>query len=38
MDYFVKAFQGHAELAIFLAVALGFLIGRIKIGSFVAMA
>jgi putative transport protein len=34
MDYFVKAFQGHAELAIFLAVALGFLIGRIKIGSF----
>ncbi len=34
MDYFVKAFQEHAELAIFLALALGFLIGRIKIRSF----
>jgi putative transport protein len=34
MDYFVKALQGHQELAIFLTLALGFLIGRIKIGSF----
>jgi putative transport protein len=34
MDYFVKALQEHPELAIFLALALGFLIGRVKIGSF----
>ncbi|HUJ16534.1 MAG TPA: aspartate-alanine antiporter [Nitrospirota bacterium] len=34
MDYFVKALQDHPELAIFLALALGFFIGRIKIGSF----
>jgi putative transport protein len=34
MDYFVKALQEHQELAIFLALALGFLIGRLKIGSF----
>jgi putative transport protein len=34
MDYFVKALQEHPELAVFLALALGFLIGRIKIGSF----
>ncbi len=34
MEYFVKAFQEHAELAIFLALAIGFLIGRLKIGSF----
>jgi putative transport protein len=34
MDYFVKALQGHPELAVFLALALGFLIGRIRIGSF----
>lgn len=34
MDYLVKALQGHQELAIFLTLALGFLIGRIKIGSF----
>jgi putative transport protein len=34
MDYFVKALQEHQELAVFLALALGFLIGRIKIGSF----
>jgi putative transport protein len=35
MDYFVKALQEHPELAIFLTLALGFLIGRIKIGSFI---
>jgi putative transport protein len=34
MDYFVKALQEHQELAVFLVVALGFLIGRMKIGSF----
>jgi putative transport protein len=34
MDYFVKVLQEHPELAIFLALAIGFLIGRIKIGSF----
>jgi putative transport protein len=34
MDYFVKALQEHQELAIFLCLAAGFLIGRLKIGSF----
>ena len=34
MDYFVKALQEHQELAIFLTLALGFLIGRVKFGSF----
>jgi putative transport protein len=34
MVYFVKALQEHQELAIFLALALGFFIGRLKIGSF----
>ncbi|MGE5855269.1 MAG: aspartate-alanine antiporter [Syntrophaceae bacterium] len=34
MDYFVKALQGHPELAIFLVLAMGFFIGRLKIGSF----
>jgi putative transport protein len=34
MHYFVKALQEHQELAVFLVVALGFLIGRAKIGSF----
>jgi putative transport protein len=34
MDYFVKALQEHPELAVFLALALGFLIGRLRIGSF----
>ena len=34
MDYFVKALQEHQELAIFLCLAGGFLIGRLKIGSF----
>jgi putative transport protein len=34
MDYFVKALQEHPELAIFLTLALGFLIGRVKIKSF----
>jgi len=34
MDYFVKALQEHQELAIFFTLALGFLIGRVKIRSF----
>ena len=34
MDYFVKALQEHPELAIFATLAMGFLIGRVKIGSF----
>jgi len=34
MDYFVKALQGHQELAIFITLAMGFLIGRIKFRSF----
>jgi putative transport protein len=34
MDYFAKALQEHQELAIFVTLAAGFFIGRIKIGSF----
>jgi putative transport protein len=34
MDFFVKALQEHQELAIFVTLAIGFLIGRIKFGSF----
>jgi putative transport protein len=34
MHYFVTALREHQELAIFLTLALGFAIGRIKIGSF----
>jgi putative transport protein len=34
MDFFVKALQEHQELAIFVCLAAGFLIGRIKFGSF----
>ena len=34
MHYFVTALREHPELAIFLTLALGFAIGRIKIGSF----
>jgi putative transport protein len=34
MEYFVKALREHQELAIFLTLAVGFFIGRIKIGSF----
>ena len=34
MDYFVEALQNNAELAIFLTLAIGFLIGRVKFGSF----
>jgi hypothetical protein len=33
-EYFVSSLRGSPELAIFLALALGFLIGRIRIGSF----
>ncbi len=34
MDSIIKALQTHPELAIFLALALGYQIGRIKLGSF----
>ena len=34
MDYIVSALRLNPELAIFLAVAVGFLIGRVKFGSF----
>jgi putative transport protein len=34
MDYFIKALQQNPELAIFLALAVGFSIGKIKIGGF----
>jgi putative transport protein len=34
MDAFVTALREHQELAIFLTLALGFLIGRLRIGSF----
>ena len=34
MDYVVRALQNNPELAVFLTLAIGFLIGRIKFGSF----
>jgi putative transport protein len=34
MDPIVNALQTHPELAIFLALAIGYLIGRVRIGSF----
>ena len=34
MHYFVSALREHPELAIFLTLAVGFAIGRIRIGSF----
>src|SRR6187397_2578373 len=34
MDYVTKALQEHQELAVFLTLAIGFLIGRVKIRSF----
>ncbi len=34
MDFFVQALRNNPELAIFLTLAIGFLIGRVKIGSF----
>jgi putative transport protein len=34
MDYFIKALQQHQELAIFLTLAIGFLLGKIRIKSF----
>lgn len=34
MDYLVRALREHQELAIFLTLATGFFIGRIKLGSF----
>ncbi len=34
MDYLVTALREHPELAIFLTLALGFLLGKLKVGSF----
>jgi putative transport protein len=34
VDFFVQALRNNVELAVFLTLALGFLIGRIKFGSF----
>ena len=34
MDYFVHALRNNPELAIFLTLAVGFLIGRVKFGGF----
>jgi putative transport protein len=34
MNYFTHALREHQELAVFLALAIGFLVGRVKIGSF----
>jgi putative transport protein len=34
VDYFVRALQENPELAVFLTLAVGFLIGRVKFGSF----
>lgn len=34
MDYFVAALRNNPELAVFLTLAIGFLIGRLKFGSF----
>jgi putative transport protein len=34
MDFFVHALRSNPELAIFLTLAIGFLIGRVKFGSF----
>ena len=34
LDYFVQALRNNPELAVFLTLAIGFLIGRLKFGSF----
>jgi putative transport protein len=34
MEYFVSSLRGSPELATFLTLPLGFLIGRIRMGSF----
>src|SRR6186713_2452803 len=34
MNYFVNALREHQELAVFLVLAIGFLIGRIRFGTF----
>ena len=34
MNYVIKALREHQELAIFLTLAIGFFIGRVKIKSF----
>src|SRR5438876_6329999 len=34
MNYLTHALREHQELAVFLTLAIGFLVGRVKIGSF----
>jgi putative transport protein len=34
VNYFTHALRGHQELAFSLTLAIGFLIGRIRIGTF----
>src|SRR5881409_993907 len=34
MNYLTQALREHQELAVFLTLAIGFLVGRVKIGSF----
>ena len=34
MTYFITALREHPELAVFLTLAVGFLVGRIRVGSF----
>jgi len=34
MDFFIRILRSHPELAVFLTLATGFIIGRIKVGSF----
>jgi putative transport protein len=34
MDFFIQALRNNPELALFLTIAIGFLIGRLKFGSF----
>jgi putative transport protein len=34
MDYFVEALRENPELGLFLTLAVGFVIGRVRVGSF----
>ena len=34
MNYLIQALREHQELAVFLTLAIGFFIGRLKIGTF----
>ncbi|MGB9155111.1 MAG: hypothetical protein WCB20_01380, partial [Chthoniobacterales bacterium] len=34
MNYLIHALREHQELAVFLTLAIGFLIGRLRIGTF----